>query len=158
MAVGIKEHSPVRADLSIDVAGNQDDGAWVTVRTVVALSSARITGVVGGWLVLSPWALGDRAANGDWTSVATTEFVSGLGLVALAVACLAMVAVQVVSALAQKPVTEAGSAPGSTTAERGAPADPMELESTLIAVARALSADLAAQGSHELTDGRREQS
>jgi hypothetical protein len=149
-----KEHSPAGNDSSIDVVGNQRDGARVTVRMVVALSWALITGAVGGWLVLSPWALGERSANGDWTSVATTEFVSGLGLVALAVACLAMVAVQVVSALAEKPAPDVGATPTSTLAEKGPPADSMELESTLIAVARALSADLA---SRELTDGRREQ-
>jgi hypothetical protein len=152
-----KEHSPAPDDSSIDVVRNQEDGARVTARTVVALSWALITGLAGGWLVLSPWALGERTASGDWTPVAKTEFVTGLGLVVLAVACLAVIGAQVVSALAPSPQAEVGSGPAPAPVENGAAADSTELETTLIEVARALTADLTSRGSAELADARREQ-
>src|SRR2546428_5752648 len=106
--------------------------AHVTIRTVVALSWSLVTGLVGGWLMLSPWSLGELTSDGGWTSVARTEFSSGLGLVALSVICLAVVAVQVVAALAEKGVPRAGST--RPAAQNGV--DPLDLESTLVAVAQ----------------------
>jgi hypothetical protein len=119
--------------------------ARVTARTVVALSWSLITGLVGGWLMLSPWSLGELASDGGWTPVARTEFFSGLGLVALSVICLAVVAVQVVAAVAKKDVPKTGST-GAAPRDGGA-ANSLELESTLVAVAQALTADLMSRGS-----------
>ena len=65
----------------------------MTVRTVVALSWSLITGLVGGWLMLSPWALGEQTPGEGWTRVVRTEFFSGVGLVALALIGLLVVAV-----------------------------------------------------------------
>ena len=121
----------------------------MTARVVVALSWSLITGVVGGWLVLSPWALGERPANGDWVPVTRAEFFSGLGLVALAVIALLGVTFEVVAALSAR----------STRAPEPKPAvgDSPELESALVAVAQALSADLATRrsGSDGGSDGPR---
>ena len=74
----------------------------MTARTVVALSWSLVTGLVGGWLMVSPWALGERTSGG-WPPVVRTEFFSGLGLVALALACLLVVAVQVAAVLRSGP-------------------------------------------------------
>lgn len=103
----------------------------MTARTVVALSWSLIIGLVGGWLLLSPWALGEWATGGDWPPVVKAEFFGGVGLVALALSCLLMVTVQVVATLRSS----------------GRPAESPELESTLVAVAQALTADLMAKGS-----------
>jgi hypothetical protein len=108
---------------------------------VVALTWSLIAGLVGGWLVLSPWALGERTSGGDWTSTATTEFYSGLGLVALALICLAAIVVQVVAALRGRP-------PRSDRSKAKAD-EPAELENALVAVAQALAADLASKGTAE---------
>jgi Na+-transporting methylmalonyl-CoA/oxaloacetate decarboxylase gamma subunit len=116
----------------------ENEEARVTVRTVVALSWSLITGLVGGWLMLSPWALGEQTSGGGWTGVVRTEFFSGVGLVALALIGLLVVAVQVVAALTVR------SAPADP--ERSATESP-ELESTLVAVAQALTADLLSKGS-----------
>jgi len=107
----------------------------VTARTVVALSWSLVTGLVGGWLMLSPWALGERTSGG-WPPVVRTEFFSGLGLVALALACLLVVAVQVAAVLRSGPNSASDTAGPSP-----------ELESTLVAVAQALTADLMSKGS-----------
>jgi hypothetical protein len=116
----------------------------MTLRTVVSLSWSLIVGLVGGWLMLGPWALGGQAAGGDWTSVTRAEFFTGLGLVALAVICLVVVATQVV------PVLKGGAAAGDRSsrdqARNGAAGESAELESTLVAVAQALTADLMSRG------------
>ena len=65
-----------------------------------------------------------------------TEFFSGLGLVALALACLLVVAVQVAAVLRSGPNSASDTAGPSP-----------ELESTLVAVAQALTADLVSKGS-----------
>jgi hypothetical protein len=122
----------------------EHDEAWVTARTVVALSWSLVTGLVGGWLMLSPWALGEWASNGDWTAAGRTEFFSGLGLVALAVVCVVPVTVQVVGALRVRP------ARADSPKRRGD--DSPELESTLVAVAHALAADLVSRGSGQAGD------
>jgi hypothetical protein len=109
----------------------------VTARTVVALSWSLITGLVGGWLMLSPWALGEWTSNGDWAPVARTEFFSGLGLVALALVSLAAVVVQVVAALAARS--------SRADARKRAAGESSELESTLVAVAQALTAELTSR-------------
>jgi hypothetical protein len=108
----------------------------VTARTVVALSWSLITGLVGGWLMLSPWALGQRTSGGDWTPVVRTEFFSGVGLVALAASCLLVALFQVAAALGSR----------RRAVERRGAAESPELESTLVAVAQALAADLASKG------------
>ncbi len=128
----------------------------MTARSVVALAWSLITGLVGGWLMLTPWSLGELTPGGGWTSVARTEFFSGLGLVLLSGACLAVVAVQVVRTLTDG--ARAGVAAGSQT-ERGGTSDSLELESTLVAVAQALTADLMSKGparGEELDSGRRD--
>ena len=103
----------------------------MTARTVVALSWSLVIGLVGGWLVLSPWALGEWASGGDWPPVVKAELFSGVGLVALALCCLLVVTVQVVATLRSS----------------GRATESPELESTLVAVAQALTADLMAKDS-----------
>jgi hypothetical protein len=66
--------------------------------------------------------------------VASAELFSGLGLVSLALVCLGAVAVQVVSALTVRSPR--------AKAPNGAAGESAELESTLVAVAQALTADL----------------
>jgi hypothetical protein len=115
-----------------------------TLRTVVALSWSLIIGLAGGWLMLSPWALGGQSASGGWTSVTGAEFFTGVGLVALASICLAVVAVQVVSALRDGTAGAVRSSRGRT--DKGVAGDSEQLESTLVAVAQALTADLMSRG------------
>ena len=115
-----------------------------TLGTVLSLSWSLIIGLVGGWLMLSPWALGVQASGGDWTSVTRAEFFTGLGLVALAAICLTVVAVRVVSVLSD--ASAAGVRSSGEQAKKGGGDEPEDFESTLVAVAQALTADLMSRG------------
>src|SRR5438128_11493168 len=73
----------------------------MVVRIVLGTAWALIVGLAGGWLMLSPWALGEQTSGKDWTSVTQTEFFTGLGLVVLAVVGLCVVAMQTLRGLRQ---------------------------------------------------------
>jgi hypothetical protein len=119
----------------------------MTVRVALGASWALAVGLAGGWLMLTPWALGQQASGKDWTSVTRTEFFTGLGLVVLAVLGLGLLAMQIVRALREAGVLApavrgaAGAANGSRSA--GAPdTSSPEFESALIGLAQALTREL----------------
>jgi hypothetical protein len=111
----------------------------MTVRLILGLGWSLVAGLTGGWLVLAPWALGQQG-GGDWTTVTKNEFGSGIGLIVLAVAGIAIVVAQTVRTL-----REAGAlAPSRTSGQAdGVTASP-EMEKALIALAQALADDLDA--------------
>jgi hypothetical protein len=111
------------------------------VRLVFGLGWSLLTGLAGAWLVMAPWTLGDQN-GGDWNVVTKTEFGTGLGLIALAVAGLLVVAVQVVGALRDAGVVS--QARSSARGDSAASASP-EMEKALIALAQALADDLDSQ-------------
>jgi hypothetical protein len=121
------------------------------IRTILGAGWALAVGLAGGWLMLSPWALGEQASGSDWTSVTQTQFFTGLGLVILAVAGLAFVAMQAVRGLRQAGVM---AAPPRTAASPDAPrgagaggteASSEEFESALVSLAQALTRELQPQ-------------
>jgi len=119
----------------------------MTLRPVLVLAWALVTGLAGGWLILAPWAQSEQG-GGDWTTVTKTEVSTGAGLLALAVLGLVVVVAQVAAAF-----REAGATAPARPARR-ADADPAsagEMDRALIALAQALAQDLDAQG----TGGRR---
>jgi hypothetical protein len=119
----------------------------MVVRIVLGTAWALIVGLAGGWLMLSPWALGQQPSGKDWTSVTQTEFFTGLGLVVLAILGLGLVASQAISVLresgvlgrsrARAPAREARRASDGASAP-----DPAELETTLVGLAQALTREL----------------
>jgi Na+-transporting methylmalonyl-CoA/oxaloacetate decarboxylase gamma subunit len=112
----------------------------MVVRVVVGVAWSLVTGLAGGWLLTSPWALGEQG-GGDWTTVTEAQFWTGAGLVALAVICLLMVASQVMSA-----VRDAGSVqPGAPRVRATTAAASPEMDGALVALANALVADLNRQ-------------
>jgi hypothetical protein len=124
----------------------------MTVRVVLGTSWALAVGLAGGWLMLSPWALGQQPSGKDWTSVTRTEFFTGLGLVVLALAGLVLVTSQAVRSLRQAGVLGGRQAAAGGSRQRGAGAadgsgdiSSPEFESALVALAQALTRDLQAQ-------------
>src|SRR3981081_4735242 len=85
----------------------------MVVRIVLGTAWALITGFAGGWLMLSPWALGQQPSAKDWKTVTQTEFFSGLGLVILAAIGLALGAAQSFAVLREAGVTDRREAPAS---------------------------------------------
>ncbi|HXM55874.1 MAG TPA: hypothetical protein VOB72_10840 [Candidatus Dormibacteraeota bacterium] len=110
----------------------------MTFRLVFGLGWALAAGLAGGWLVLAPWALGAQR-GGDWSTLTRNEVFSGLGLIALAVLGVAVVAAQVVRSLREAgvlaPTRPAALANGGVTSSP-------EMEKALIALAQALAEDL----------------
>jgi hypothetical protein len=112
----------------------------MVVRVVVGVAWSLVTGLAGGWLLMSPWALGEQG-GGDWTTVTEAQFWTGAGLVALAVICLLIVASQVMNA-----VRDAGSVqPGAPRVRAAVAAASPEMDGALVALANALVADLNRQ-------------
>ena len=57
----------------------------MVVRIVLGSAWALIVGLAGGWLMLSPWALGQQPPGKGWTAATQADFFTGVGLVVLAV-------------------------------------------------------------------------
>lgn len=64
------------------------------VRHVIGAAWALIIGLAGGWLMLSPWALGVQG-GGKWDNITKTEFGTGGFLVILALVVLFVLVAQV---------------------------------------------------------------
>lgn len=111
----------------------------MTLRLILGLGWSLVAGLTGGWLVLAPWALGQQG-GGDWTTVTRNEFGSGLGLIALALVGIAIVAVQTVRTLREAGALAPGRASGQVDGVTASP----EMEKALIALAQALADDLDA--------------
>ncbi|HEY7201697.1 MAG TPA: hypothetical protein VIC57_15855 [Candidatus Dormibacteraeota bacterium] len=110
----------------------------MTFRLVFGLGWAIVAGLAGGWLVLAPWALGTQGA-GDWTTVTRNQVFSGAGLIALALAGIAIVALQSIRSLRDAGVL--APSPRSAARSDGVTSSP-EMEQALIALAQALAEDL----------------
>lgn len=113
------------------------------VRLIFGLGWALVTGLAGGWLVLAPWALGEQG-SGEWTTVTRNEVFTGLGLIALAVVAVVVVAAQVLWSLREAGVIEPARPARQARGEAGDSSSP-EMEKALIALAQALAEDLDAQ-------------
>ena len=119
----------------------------MTLRAVLALAWSLVIGLAGGWLILSPWAVGQQPGSGDWTSVTTAQVRTGAALIVLAVIGLVLAILEGVSALRQAGVL-APRAPAPQRAQAGFGAREQtessngELDRALISLATTLAADL----------------
>lgn len=112
----------------------------MVLRVIVGVSWSAVAGLAGGWLALSPWALSEQPSSGDWTNVTQTQFWTGVGLIALAVIGLVMVAAQLAAALRAAPrgAPNGGGRSAGGAQNGGGP----EMDAALVALANALVADL----------------
>lgn len=112
------------------------------VRTALGLTWSLVLGLAGGWLVLSPWSLGQQG-GGDWTMVTRSEVGAGLGLILLALIGLVLLLADVAGSLRAAGVIRArqprAQAPGRTTSP--------EMEKALLELAQTLARDLEQQRS-----------
>jgi len=130
--------------------------AEMKLRATMTSAWALLTGLAGGWLILSPWSLAEQPAGQAWAPATQTAVFTGLGLVVLAVIGLVAVTVQVVSGL--RPAGALAHAARAPVARAGQTAEAPEFETTLVALAQALVADLAsstpADDAHERSEER----
>ena len=116
----------------------------MVLRVIVGMAWSLVTGLAGGWLALSPWALGEQPSSGDWTNVTKTQFWTGAGLIALAVVCLVLVIAQFAGAMRATRGGRYAGARGRSTAPGPNGGGP-EMDAALVALANALVADLNGQ-------------
>ena len=111
----------------------------MAARWTIGLLWALLIGLAGGWLVLTPWALGGQAPGARWSTVTDNEVGTGLGLILLALVCVAVLGRQTVKMLrgpgAGRSRTRTRTQPAAVTS------DP-EMEQALVRLATAISADL----------------
>jgi hypothetical protein len=111
----------------------------MVTRVIAGIAWSLTTGLAGGFLLLSPWALGEQP-SGDWSNVTRTQFWTGAGLVALGVVGLVMVAAQLARLMRG---SDAARVPARARPAGAAPNG--EMDAALVALANALVADLNRQ-------------
>lgn len=120
----------------------------MVVRQSVAIAWALVLGLVGGWLMLTPWAVGFQSGGG-WTDATKSEFGTGAFLVLLAVAALCIAVVDVVAGLRDlgvirpRPKPEP---PAQPEQARPAAASELDMDSLLGVLARVLADELSRRG------------
>ena len=124
------------------------------LRATMTSAWALLTGLAGGWLILSPWAFAEQPTGQAWTPATQSAVFTGLGLVVLAVIGLVAVFVEVVSGL--RPARAPVHAPRDAGARAGQATEAPEFETTLVALAQALVADLASSRPADDAQGRSE--
>ena len=119
----------------------------MTLRVVLALAWSLILGLAGGWLILSPWAVGQQPSSGDWTAVTNAQVRTGIGLLVLAIIGLVLAIAEGVSVLREAgvlvrrvPAAEPGEAQLAALDRPAASTD--DLDRALISLASTLAADL----------------
>jgi hypothetical protein len=112
----------------------------MAVRWTIGLLWALLIGLAGGWLVLTPWALGGQAPGSRWSTVTDNEVGTGLGLILLAVVSVAVLVRQTVRAM-RGPGGGRRRARDRSARSSPSASDP-EMEQALVRLATAISADL----------------
>jgi hypothetical protein len=119
----------------------------MTLRAIVALTWALVVGLAGGWLILSPWAVGQQPTSGDWTAVTNAQVRTGAALLLLAVIGLVLAIVEGVSVLREAgvlaPRVQRGQpGEGRFEARERPDSSNADLDRALISLANTLAADL----------------
>jgi len=118
----------------------------MTLRAVLALAWSFVMGLAGGWLILSPWAVGQQPGSGAWTPVTTAQVRTGAALLVLAVIGLVLAILEGVSVLRKAGVLAARAPSPQRTGGRSVAREQPEsstedLDRALISLATTLAAD-----------------
>lgn len=114
--------------------------------------------LVGGWLIIAPFALGYQPVNVDWTNQTINQFVLGICIAVFALIAFALFFTSLVAALraagivAPRSRNQAQVAPAAYPAQAVVPqaAPQSDLDRTLTNLAAALAADLQARRTGQL--------
>lgn len=131
------------------------------VRPVAALVWALVSGLAGGWLLLSPWSLGLQAAGGGWTDAMRSVVATGAFLVLLAVVGVLVAIADVLRTFRTLGIVQSKPSPSQAASQPQAPAQPaaasaapadVDMDNLLAALARVLADELSQQreADHEL--------
>ena len=114
------------------------------VRQIVATAWALMLGLAGGWLMLTPWAVGFQSAGGLWTDATKSEFGTGAFLVLLAVVALWIAIVDVVAGLRELGAIRPRPQPEPVRPAAGS--SDLDMDSLLGVLARVLADELSRRG------------
>lgn len=123
------------------------------IRQAVGTAWSLVVGLAGGWLVLSPWALGLQG-GGDWTNATKTEVGTGLFFVLIAVVGLVMVVGDVlarfraVGLIVPKPKPEPAPEPEPQPAAAGGTGE-VDMDGLLSVLAKVLAEEVSRRGDGE---------
>ena len=129
----------------------------MVVRQIVATAWALVLGLAGGWLMLTPWAVGFQG-GGEWTDATKSEFGTGAFLVLMAVIALCIAVADVVAGLRELGVIRARpkpEPPAQPEPSRPAPASSeLDMDSLLGVLARVLADELSRRGDRQDEEDR----
>jgi hypothetical protein len=134
---------PTPAAPPADVVAPRPPRPPLVASTVGAIGAA-FAMLVGGWLMLAPFALGYQPDGADWVDPTHADFWAGLGLLVVGVIVLLLSAVDLVGRLRAAGAIGGGARPEPAAAEPAgppAPAQDDELTSLLKPLIAALSQD-----------------
>ena len=118
-----------------------------------ALAASLISLIVGGWLVLAPFALGYQPYGASWTNQTTNSFWVGIAVVVVSVASVYLFVASLRGELkplgATEPKAQPAAAPELEPVQMtpAAPVTNGEFERSMTALVSALAADLTAHQS-----------
>jgi hypothetical protein len=141
---------------SLPLRGDEEEA--MIVRQVVATAWALVLGLAGGWLMLTPWAVGFQSGGGGWTDATKSEFGTGAFLVLLAMVALWIAVVDVVAGLRELGVIRPRPKPEPPQPEPVRPAtagsSDLDMDSLLGVLARVLADELSRRGDREDGESR----
>ncbi|MGH7882157.1 MAG: hypothetical protein ACREN8_04535 [Candidatus Dormibacteraceae bacterium] len=110
-------------------------------RHVIVTTWAVVVGLAGGWLLLSPWAVGSQQTGTDWADSTKSEVAVGVALIGLALIGLWLAISGLMTHFKQR--RAAAAATGSVL---GTPTPPeVEVDDLLGLLAKALNQEVARQ-------------
>lgn len=118
------------------------------LRQVIATLWALVVGLAGGWLVLSPWALGLQQGGSDWADATKSEVGTGLFLILVALICLAMVVGDVLARFREVGLIKPRPAPEPEPAAPQ-PNPEVDMDSLLSVLAKVLADEVSRRGDQE---------
>jgi hypothetical protein len=128
---------------------------WGMVASLIIL-------LVGGWLILAPFALGYQPYGASWDSQTTNDFVTGIPVAVVALVSFAFFFLSLLGALRAAGILAARQGPQVPVVAQAPAGVPLpqasqqsELDQTLATLAAALAADLASRrqaGSNQQID------
>jgi hypothetical protein len=121
----------------------------MVLRLVIATLWALLVGLAGGWLVLSPWALGLQTGGSGWADATKSEVGTGLFLVLVALIGLAVVVGDVLARFREVGLIRPRPAPEPEPAVVPQTSPEVDMDSLLSVLAKVLADEVSRRGDPE---------
>jgi Na+-transporting methylmalonyl-CoA/oxaloacetate decarboxylase gamma subunit len=119
------------------------------LRQVISTLWALVVGLAGGWLVLSPWALGVQKSGSDWADATKSEVGTGLFLILVALIVLIVVVGDVLARFREVGLIKPRPEPQPEQAPAPQAAPEVDMDSLLAVLAKVLADEVSRRGEPE---------